>query len=904
MKKLIALTLALLMALAVFGCKTAEKTEPTETPVPEVVYDAEPFGENLPTAPTIDTPLVVAYSPFSQKFSPFYADTAYDVDAAAMTQITLLTTDRMGGVISNGIEGETVAYNGTDYLYKGAANTMVEYDEATDTTKYTSKLRVGMKFSDGVEVTADDVIFTYYTYLDPSYVGSTTLGSYGILGLQNYQTQTSDEVYEKYAQKAKDIYVAGEAAATDELSMAYWASLKEGWMKDVQKIIDYVDSKYADDYAGSKYAPNYTAEDIRANEGLRTAFGMAMWDFGAWDKTTEYTEDAAGIVGDIDGAGTYKNLWTPTEDVENASFVNAEGVAFVRATAETADADLYYIASTENDVYVTESCAGCKRYTGVDNYSGSFTGSVTGTSWNMVDAFPTLEDYYNETYAAYKGDVEAYAGTESPDGTDIHGAADSAFIAEYGPKDEAMGGEGVKSISGIKKIDKYTVEVTTKGYEAPAVYAIFGIYVTPMHYYGDEAKYDYENGMYGFDFGDLSKQETLTTTPMGAGAYKFIKYDNKVIYYEANEYFYRGCPKIKEIQFKETQSAEVASAVQTGTVDAGEMTGSRSRFEEVQGYNSNGEITGDVISTSKVDNLGYGYIGCNADTVNVGGEPSSEASKQLRKGLATMFAVNRDTAIDSYYGEAASVIQYPISNTSWAAPQPTDEDYRLAFSLDVDGNQIYTADMTAEQKYDAAVTAAIGYLKAAGYTFDEATGMFTAAPEGAAMSYEIIIPADGIGDHPAFAILTATKEMMASIGIELKINDPADSNILWDALDAGTQNFWAAAWGATIDPDMYQVYHSSGVVGEGGSDSNHYHIRDAELDQLIVDARKSDDQSYRKTVYKQCLDIIADWAVEIPTYQRQNCIIFSSERIKMDTVTPDITTFWGWLQDIELIEMA
>jgi len=151
--------------------------------------------------------------------------------------------------------------------------------------------------------------------------------------------------------------------------------------------------------------------------------------------------------------------------------------------------------------------------------------------------------------------------------------------------------------------------------------------------------------------------------------------------------------------------------------------------------------------------------------------------------------------------------------------------------------------------------------------------------------------------------LTGAKDSFAKLGIELKINDPADSNILWDALDSGTQELWAAAWGATIDPDMYQVYHSSGIPGKGGSDSNHYHIQDPQLDQLIVDARKSDDQNYRKAIYKQALEIILDWAVEIPTYQRQNCIVFSTERVNIDTLTPDITTFWGWMNDIELLEM-
>ena len=68
-------------------------------------------------------------------------------------------------------------------------------------------------------------------------------------------------------------------------------------------------------------------------------------------------------------------------------------------------------------------------------------------------------------------------------------------------------------------------------------------------------------------------------------------------------------------------------------------------------------------------------------------------------------------------------------------------------------------------------------------------------------------------------------------------------------------------------------------------------------------ARTSDDQAFRKATYKACLDIIIDWAVEVPIYQRQNCIIFSTERVKMDTVTPDITTFWVWWNDIEKLEM-
>ena len=79
-----------------------------------------------------DTPLVVGYSPFNSKFSPFFSETAYDQDVWTMTAIGLLNSDRQGSIIMKGIEGETKAYNGTDYTYYGPAD--CEIVENTDGT--------------------------------------------------------------------------------------------------------------------------------------------------------------------------------------------------------------------------------------------------------------------------------------------------------------------------------------------------------------------------------------------------------------------------------------------------------------------------------------------------------------------------------------------------------------------------------------------------------------------------------------------------------------------------------------------------------------------------------------------------------------------------------------------------
>ena len=67
----------------------------------------------------------------------------------------------------------------------------------------------------------------------------------------------------------------------------------------------------------------------------------------------------------------------------------------------------------------------------------------------------------------------------------------------------------------------------------------------------------------------------------------------------------------------------------------------------------------------------------NAKLMSIGGVPDSEQSKDFRKAFATIFAVYRDRAVDSYYGDIATVVNYPISNTSWAAPMPTDDGYAV-----------------------------------------------------------------------------------------------------------------------------------------------------------------------------------------------------------------------------------
>ena len=130
--------------------------------------------------------LVIAYDKFSQKFSPFFADSGYDQDVVGMTSIGLLGIDREGNPVYNGIEGEVRAYNGTDYTYHGIADLKVT-ENADGTVDYDITLDKGLKWSDGEPITIDDVLFSMYTLADPTYDGSSTFYAVPIEGMEEYR---------------------------------------------------------------------------------------------------------------------------------------------------------------------------------------------------------------------------------------------------------------------------------------------------------------------------------------------------------------------------------------------------------------------------------------------------------------------------------------------------------------------------------------------------------------------------------------------------------------------------------------------------------------------------------------------------------------------------------------------
>jgi peptide/nickel transport system substrate-binding protein len=126
----------------------------------------------------------------------------------------------------------------------------------------------------------------------------------------------------------------------------------------------------------------------------------------------------------------------------------------------------------------------------------------------------------------------------------------------------------------------------------------------------------------------------------------------------------------------------------------------------------------------------------------------------------------------------------------------------------------------------------------------------------------------------------------------------ADSQAL-TKLSAGSLAVWAAAWGSTIDPDMYQVYHKNSTAtsvyawGYREIKSNQTLYREEnriinELSELIDDGRATMVKADRTEIYENAMRLVLELAVEMPVYQRKTLYAYNTNTIKglNDNVNP------------------
>jgi peptide/nickel transport system substrate-binding protein len=222
-----------------------------------------------------------------------------------------------------------------------------------------------------------------------------------------------------------------------------------------------------------------------------------------------------------------------------------------------------------------------------------------------------------------------------------------------------------------------------------------------------------------------------------------------------------------------------------------------------------------------------------------------------------------------------------MTKASWAYPDGVD-----------DKGQYYKFDSTGATSEQLLIDA--GFTK-------NAKGIYN--KDGHTCKYIFTIAGDTT-DHPAYQSLKQAAEILNAHGFDVEVK--TDINAL-KKLNNGDLTVWAAAWGAGVDPDMYQVYHMDSTAGStsnwgyraikknagGKYDFELALVKD--LSDIIDKARETLDESRRAAYYKEALDLVMELAVELPTYQRSDLFAYNTKMIDVNSLTPasELTPYNG-----------
>jgi len=180
------------------------------------------------------TTLVVDYTDSSEMES----------DIVKMTQLSLLTTDKNGDIVYNG----------------AASDISLKYDSSSDTTKVVINLSSKLSFSDGVKLTADDVVFSYYWLLDETGNRDSAVANLPIVGLEEYTYNSSNVEQILTAARAElDKPTDSTKTLIAKNVIAPFLTSQLEWVRTLYGVSEYADltSKYpvAKDLFAYLYAP-------------------------------------------------------------------------------------------------------------------------------------------------------------------------------------------------------------------------------------------------------------------------------------------------------------------------------------------------------------------------------------------------------------------------------------------------------------------------------------------------------------------------------------------------------------------------------------------------------------------------------------------------------------------------
>lgn len=882
--------------------------------------DGNTAGGYQPTEQEQTLPLVFGIDGADGVFNPYFSTASYDGEIVGMTQIGMLTAE---GTDYKYGDNYACVTKDLDITYIDASGKETKKETSAQYTRYDFLIKKGIKFSDGEDLTIKDVLFNLYLFLDPAYSGSSTIYSTDIVGLNKYRTGKDDKgamstidatattnadmrllriynwlnnqiLIKEYGSVGIIPPEAGYVSGLDQ----YKAEIES----DIKAFIPYFQTEVKNDYDSAESSFKETCKEYAFNE----VWELYLYNYG---KVKRKTHAGTSRYVKVDDAGNEVSI--EQEDANDALADNDPNKKTYRYKLD-------WDGTTYHDDFAKLTTDEAKK-----DYAIKYIYKTT-TGFELTEDFTI--DYDKIEKDALRKAIYGGSASYSSLYTDIQLNERSKIIA-------AADGDntGFKSIEGVKYStqNSFRNEKTKEYYDLDGDYDVlsitinkvdpkaiwnFSFTVAPMHYYsydgaGDEGEWCVNNN-YGVVFNsssfmnDTVKAPSKLGVPVGAGPYKASRetglgndlypgknefLNNNRVYYERNTYFdtldgvENGGPiqnaKVKYFQYKIVNSSVLLQSLEKNEIDVGTPNATTENLNALNGATMS-HLTSKMVWTN-----GYGYVGINAGKI---------ADVWLRRAIIK--AMNTDMIMGYYKSDdLASIIYRPMSIQSWAYPDSattysgtTLDNYDVDYIYDGTGREIVS--MLAEHGYNVSADGSKVISDPNGKAIEEMT--FTIAGES--------------DDHPAYQMFKNAQEVLKKIGIN--VNVKTDQFAL-KKLASGQLTVWAAAWGSTIDPDMYQVYHKDSTAGstlnwgyrEIKADRTKYSYENQVIDELsalIDQGRATTTQNTRKTTYWEALDLVMELAVEMPTYQRRDLTVYNKNKIDTNTLNQNPTAFDGLFSKI------
>ena len=882
--------------------------------------DGNTAGGYQPTEQEQTLPLVFGIDGADGVFNPYFSTASYDGEIVGMTQIGMLTAE---GTDYKYGDNYACVTKDLDITYIDASGKETKKEALAQYTRYDFLIKKGIKFSDGVDLTIKDVLFNLYLFLDTAYSGSSTIYSTDIVGLNKYRTGKDDKgamstidatattnadmrllriynwlnnqiLIKEYGSVGNIPANAGYVSGLDQ----YKAEIES----DIKAFIPYFQTEVKNDYDSAESSFKETCKEYAFNE----VWELYLYNYG---KVKRKTHAGTSRYVKVDDAGNEVSI-----EQEDAN----DKLADDDPNKKTYRYKLDWDGTTYHDDFAKLTTDEAKK-----DYAIKYIYKTT-TGFELTEDFTI--DYDKIEKDALRKAIYGGSASYSSLYTDIQLNERTKIIAA------AEGDKtGFKSIEGVKYStqNSFRNEKTKEYYDLDGDYDVlsitinkvdpkaiwnFSFTVAPMHYYsydgaGDEGEWCVNNN-YGVKFNDSTfmnnvvKAPSKLGVPVGAGPYKASRetglgndlypgknefLNNNRVYYERNTYFdtldgvENGGPiqnaKVKYFQYKIVNSSVLLQSLEKNEIDVGTPNATTENLNALNGATMS-HLTSKMVWTN-----GYGYVGINAGKI---------ADVWLRRAIIK--AMNTDMIMGYYKSDdLASIIYRPMSIQSWAYPDSattysgtTLDNYDVDYIYDGTGREIVS--MLAEHGYNVSADRSKVISDPNGKAIEEMT--FTIAGES--------------DDHPAYQMFKNAQEVLKKIGIN--VNVKTDQFAL-KKLASGQLTVWAAAWGSTIDPDMYQVYHKDSTAGstlnwgyrEIKADRTKYSYENQVIDELsalIDQGRATTTQNTRKTTYWEALDLVMELAVEMPTYQRRDLTVYNKNKIDTNTLNQNPTAFDGLFSKI------